>query len=104
MQQPIDAQALDSRHGRHGFTAVPPIKDEHRINQIVGEQSGLPHQAPAERVAAHTPHAGERKTSESVICHDVVPMRSWLSIPTLQLGTSYAGPASQCLDDVSSSP
>ncbi len=44
-QQQIDRKPLDAGHGTHRFTPVLAIQNKHRINQIIGRECVLTHQA-----------------------------------------------------------
>ena len=51
-QQQVQAQALHTGHGGHGFTAVLAFEHEHRVDQVVDRHGVLAHQIAGEFVAA----------------------------------------------------
>jgi hypothetical protein len=57
-EQQIDADALDARHRFDRFTLLFAVEDEHRVNEVVGAETMLAHQAPREIVSTHAAFAG----------------------------------------------
>jgi len=61
VQQLIDGQAFDARHGRDGLPLATALDHENRVDQRVHAQVGFAHQTPGKFIAAHAPHADIRK-------------------------------------------
>ncbi|MCY1541600.1 hypothetical protein D9M68_773010 [compost metagenome] len=61
MQQQVDGQTLDARHGGDCLAAVVTVQDEHRQDQVVDAQAILAYQATGEIVAAIAAQAGGGK-------------------------------------------
>ena len=63
LQQQVEALALDAGHGTDFLDALLAIEHEHRVDEIIGGQRVLAHQAAGEVVAAHAAHAGAREVA-----------------------------------------
>jgi hypothetical protein len=60
-QQQVQAQALDTGHGRDGFAFFLAVQHKHRVNQVVGAQAVFAHQAAGEIIAAQAAQSRGRE-------------------------------------------
>ena len=61
LHQPVDAEALDARHGRDGFASVVALQYEHRENEVGWSETRLAHQGAGKAAGAQAPHPGVGK-------------------------------------------
>jgi hypothetical protein len=65
-QQLVDRVTMDAGHRRDCLRPALAIDNEYRINQVIGGQTVLAHQAAGKFVAAVAAHPALRKSTENI--------------------------------------
>ena len=75
LHQPVDGHALHAGHGGHGLSAVFPLDDEDRPDQVIGRQHGFAHEAARPFLAPGASGPSRRIGRVRMRCHDKSPKK-----------------------------